>query len=151
MLSGEKCCISKTRVFCHCHDGSCVAVTLLQKVKSSVHCQPRGNSMVPLERTSVLVPVSNLHLETEHSDRSERDGVAVFGWCSVRISSVTPAIQTEGFRSFPQSLQANAGIVTRLGHYRFITNPLQLSICLPTTHLHLVPSSRMVELYLHSP
>jgi hypothetical protein len=36
--------------------------------------------------------------------------LVLFGWCTVRISAGTPTILT-GFHDFPQSLQANAGII----------------------------------------
>jgi hypothetical protein len=32
----------------------------------------------------------------------------------------------EVFHTFPQSLQANAGMLSRLGHDRFFLNPIQL-------------------------
>jgi hypothetical protein len=46
-----------------------------------------------------------------------RDDVTVMlhGKLSVRISANTAAIPT-GFRSLPQSLQGNDGIILRLGH-----------------------------------
>jgi hypothetical protein len=37
-------------------------------------------------------------------------------------------------RYFPQSLQTNAGIVTRLGHDRFLPNPFQFIIHLSPSH-----------------
>jgi hypothetical protein len=49
----------------------------------------------------------------------------VFGRCSVRIVAGTPAILIEAVRSFPRSLQTNAGVVLRLGHIRFVPNPSQ--------------------------
>jgi hypothetical protein len=40
---------------------------------------------------------------------------------------------TEVFRGFPQSLQANVGIL-KLGHYRFLPNPFQFTIHLSPFH-----------------
>jgi hypothetical protein len=40
-----------------------------------------------------------------------------------KISARRPALLTDVFRDFPQSLQANAMIVLKLGHYRFISYP----------------------------
>jgi hypothetical protein len=39
----------------------------------------------------------------------------VFGECPVRFSAGTPAVLTEAYRSLPQSLHANAGIVLQSG------------------------------------
>jgi hypothetical protein len=41
---------------------------------------------------------------------------------------VSPAILSEVFHGFLQSLQAYIGIVSRLYHYRFLPNPSQLII-----------------------
>jgi hypothetical protein len=46
----------------------------------------------------------------------------VFGKFSVRISVGTPAILTEAFRNFSQSLQTNARILPQIGHDRFLSN-----------------------------
>jgi hypothetical protein len=60
------------------------------------------------------------------------------GWCSsnavgvrgmlIRISSETPNILTEDFRSFRQSFQGNTWIVRRLYHDRLLLNPFQFII-----------------------
>jgi hypothetical protein len=47
---------------------------------------------------------------------------------SSRSSAGTPAILIMVFGGFPQFLQANAGIVHRLGRYHFLANSLQLII-----------------------
>lgn len=57
------------------------------------------------------VPEINLVQDTEGNFMKE---------CSVKILSETPAILTEVFRGFPQSLQANAEILCRLDHNRFL-------------------------------
>jgi hypothetical protein len=41
-------------------------------------------------------------------------------------SNVSPEILTEGFRSFPQFLQANAGLVSPLSHDCFLPHSLQI-------------------------
>jgi hypothetical protein len=43
----------------------------------------------------------------------------VFRRYSKRIPAQTPAIQAEVFRGFPRSLEANGGIVPRLGNGHF--------------------------------
>lgn len=52
----------------------------------------------------------------------------LFGRCSVRISSVTPAILAKDFRYFPQSLQANCETVPRLSHKRILPYPFQVIV-----------------------
>jgi hypothetical protein len=42
------------------------------------------------------------------------------------MSAGTPAMLTEVCHDFPQSLQANAGIVPLLGHNQFLQNYIQL-------------------------
>jgi hypothetical protein len=44
------------------------------------------------------------------------------------ISAWRPTILTGFFRSFPQPLQANAGIALKLGHDRFLPNPFQFTL-----------------------
>jgi hypothetical protein len=57
----------------------------------------------------------------------------VFGRARVQILARRTAILTEGFRGFPQPLQANVGIVPKkLCHYRFLPNPFQFTL---TCHL----------------
>jgi hypothetical protein len=58
----------------------------------------------------------------------------LFGRCSVRISSMTPAILTDDFRDFPQTLQENVGILPQLGQNRFLPNPLKFIIHLSSSH-----------------
>jgi hypothetical protein len=41
--------------------------------------------------------------------------------------SLIPATPTEGFHSFPQSLQENSGTVPRLGYDHFLPSLFQLS------------------------
>jgi hypothetical protein len=43
----------------------------------------------------------------------------------VRISAGTPASLMEVIRVIPQNHQADVGIVSRLGHDRFLQNPFQ--------------------------
>jgi hypothetical protein len=47
---------------------------------------------------------------------------------SVRSSTGTPVIVTEIFRSVPQSLHSNSGIVSRLGQDLFLPNPFHFII-----------------------
>jgi Mlc titration factor MtfA (ptsG expression regulator) len=49
----------------------------------------------------------------------------------VQISAGTPAILTEVFCGFPQSLRMNAGEVSQLYHEYFLPNPFQFIITLP--------------------
>jgi hypothetical protein len=45
---------------------------------------------------------------------------------AVRIATVTHAILTDAFRGFPQSIQANTGIVPSSGNDRFRSKPIEL-------------------------
>jgi hypothetical protein len=54
----------------------------------------------------------------------------VFGRFTVRISVRALVIVTEVFHGIFGSLQANAGIMSRLGHIRFLPNPSQFSFIL---------------------
>jgi hypothetical protein len=45
-----------------------------------------------------------------------------------RISARKPVILTEAFHGSPQPLQANTGIVPQLGHYRFLSNSIQIIV-----------------------
>lgn len=49
----------------------------------------------------------------------------VFVKCFIRILARTLAILTDFFRSFPQSLKANVGVVPQLGYDCFLRNPTQ--------------------------
>jgi hypothetical protein len=75
-----------------------------------------------------LSPDQSIESFREHN--TERDGVAwcfryLFGKCSVRISARTPALITEHFHPFPQSLKENTVIVHRLRHNHFLQDPFQ--------------------------
>jgi hypothetical protein len=48
------------------------------------------------------------------------------GWFLIRILARTPTISTEHFSGVPLPGQANARIVSRLVHDRFLPHPLQL-------------------------
>jgi hypothetical protein len=56
--------------------------------------------------------------------------------CSVQIPAGISATLTEIFYGFVQFLKANAGIIIRLGHYRFLKNSLEI-----VSHL-IIPSKR---------
>jgi hypothetical protein len=58
--------------------------------------------------------------------------VLVFRRYSVLVSVGTAAILTAVFRGFPQSFQANARILPRLGYYPFLPNPFKFIIHLST-------------------
>jgi hypothetical protein len=56
----------------------------------------------------------------------------------IRDSNLGPETgYPEYFRGFPQSRQTNAGIV-KLGHYRFLLNPLQFIIQLSPFQYNLI-------------
>jgi hypothetical protein len=64
--------------------------------------------------------------------------IIVFGRYSVRISLGAPTTPTDNFRSFPQSLQAKAGVIPGFGHHHFLPNSLQFII-------HLLSSVRDID------
>jgi hypothetical protein len=68
---------------------------------------------------SILVTRANIPNRQDQRDRSR----LTFDKCWVRIPPVTPSILANVFRGFPQSLEANAGIVPRLDTYCFLSDP----------------------------
>jgi hypothetical protein len=69
------------------------------------------NVMVPITRTS----------QTVHSSFA-------LGMSQIRVPARKPALLTEGFRYFPYSLHAHAGITPQIGHNSFLPHLSQLTI-----------------------
>jgi hypothetical protein len=61
------------------------------------------------------------------------------------MSAGTPEILTEIFRGFPQPLDANVGVVLRIGHNRFLPNSIQFLLILPSD----VASSEILTSVIH--
>jgi hypothetical protein len=78
---------------------------------------------VPLHKQFRAVSDRKAYRRDSFTEPAGEATTLAFGRSSVRIAAGTPAILTIGLRDFSQSLQANAGIITRLGHDRFIPNP----------------------------
>jgi hypothetical protein len=81
----------------------------------------------------VLSSLSYHNLNVQHQQNHRAiwgASLLVFTWCSVRISTRTPAILIEGFGDFPQYLQANADMSIRPQWPHF--NPFKSIITHPT-------------------
>jgi hypothetical protein len=82
------------------------------------------------------IQAQHLHVEPEINYEKAQQNIVVqwltpllLIWKSwVQISARRPAIPTDVFRVFPQSLQANAGYYLKLGHVRFLPHPFPFII-----------------------
>lgn len=83
------------------------------------------------------------HMSTHPTGQQtfERKLWILFGRCSVLVSGGTPPILTEDF-CFPQSFQANAGIVSQLYRDSFLLNPFQ---CVYYTLIQLYKFSMLIS------
>lgn len=105
------------------HQSSCHRHYTVSVPTASLNDQLPQNNYIP------TAPTGKLYIKTVPRVSLTASFLRLLlGGCSVRISSVTPAILAKAFRYFPQSLQANCEIVPRLSHKRILPYPFQVIV-----------------------